>query len=108
MSQKEDSTKINYIAKQVDELRERIARIFDILSNHQERLDKLVNSLPFLLALMGGGRVDETEIEEVTRLARQKGITPAQMIEELEKKGTLPPSIRKFRKALRTIKEWLG
>jgi len=102
-----EKDKINYIATQNDELRQMVEQHSIILIKHQERLDKLIGSLPLILIVLGGERISDLELDEVGRLARQKGISLAETVNELRKKGTLPPVMKKFDEALRTIKEML-
>ena len=104
MSEKKN---INYIANQIDELREdldkrskAIEETFDNIINavrsQEERMNRLIRSLSLTLVLLTGGRVDNSEIEEVRKLATQKGLSIPEMVTELHQKGTLPPSLKKI------------
>jgi hypothetical protein len=109
----EENDKINRIATMIDSLREEIAQIREelktnsaILKEHQEKFGKLIDSLSFVL-VYHYGTVKSSELDEVRRLARQKGISVAEMITELEAQGTLPASIKEFREAQKILREML-
>ena len=45
------------------------------------------------------------EAEEVKTLARKRGISVSDMVDELERKGTLPSKMAEFRKLLKKLRE---
>jgi len=115
----EENDKINRIAKEIDELREKIVGIEEtlkrhcgILSDNRRMLQELVDNLSVVLVLdyvkrQSSGFPDKSELEEVNSLARENGISVAEMIKRLEAQGTLPPSIKSIKEAIRMLREML-
>jgi hypothetical protein len=110
--------KINYIAKRIDELQEKIAGIEEslkkhdsILENCQQMIERFIDNLSLVLVLDYGMRQSkgfpESELEEVKRLAREERISVAEMVKRLEIQGTLPPSIKNVKDAVQLLKEML-
>ena len=114
----EATNKINYIARRVDELQEKIEGIEEslkkhdsLLENYQQMIERFIDNLSLVLVLDYGMRQSkgfpESELEEVKRLARENGISIAEMVKRLEIQGTLPPSMKNIKDAVQLLKEML-
>jgi hypothetical protein len=103
-----------YIEKDVIDIRDQIAtierRLVNLTRSNRELLrynEKLITYLAITLSIVQVPRVKIEQLykewDEIIQLARRRGITPLEILKDLEKKGTLPPALKEIRENIKMI-----